>query len=88
MQDIRDYIDIYQGGARHAPGYHFAINIDIAMFRVYSSRAQASSVAHKQLTAGKGKDLPGCESTLSLSQPLLDSAAIDTTADATRCWWS
>jgi len=80
MQDIRDYVDIYRGGARHAPGYHFAINIDIAMFRVYSSRAQTSPSAHKPLNAPG--DQPGCESTLSLSQPLLDSAQIDTSADA------
>lgn len=31
------YKDLYLGGMDHAAGYHFAINTDIAMFRVYSS---------------------------------------------------
>jgi hypothetical protein len=81
MQDICDDIDIYRRGAKHAPGYHFAINIDIAMFRVYSSRASASGCSG----SGSVKVLPGCESTLSLSQPLLEASAAGTnsTQDAT-----
>jgi hypothetical protein len=82
QQDIRDYIDIYQSGAVHIPaGFHFAINVDIAMFRVYSARyGMASRPGHSMaLTAPAAvKALPGCETSLSISQPLVE----DTSAPA------
>eukprot|EP01034_Spumella_vulgaris_P027431 gene27431-34145_t len=37
QEDIQEYKDLYLSGPQHAGGYHFAINSDIAMFRVYSS---------------------------------------------------
>lgn len=37
QEDIIEYINIYRSGHEHAEGFHFAINSDIAMFRVYSS---------------------------------------------------
>mmetsp|Transcript_31382 Transcript_31382/g.52951 ORF Transcript_31382/g.52951 Transcript_31382/m.52951 type:complete len:830 (-) Transcript_31382:850-3339(-) len=36
QRDILSYISIYGSGSRHAPGFHFAINIDIGMFYLYS----------------------------------------------------
>ena len=36
QQDILEYIDVYSSGKEHDAGFHFAINVDIAMFEVYS----------------------------------------------------
>ncbi|CAN0409713.1 unnamed protein product, partial [Ectocarpus fasciculatus] len=36
QEDILEYIDIYSSGKEHDAGFHFAINVDIAMFEVYS----------------------------------------------------
>lgn len=35
--DFQDYINIYQSGEVHNEEFHFAINIDIAMFQLYSN---------------------------------------------------
>jgi hypothetical protein len=35
--DFQEYINIYQSGEIHDEEYHFAINIDIAMFQLYSN---------------------------------------------------
>jgi hypothetical protein len=69
----------------HVPaGVHFAINVDIAMFRVYSARyGLASRPAHSMAAQDPAavKALPGCETSLSISQPLVEDssvAAVDT----------
>lgn len=46
QEDILQYIDIYRSGAEHGPGYHFAINVDIAMFQVYAQDATGSAINH------------------------------------------
>jgi hypothetical protein len=69
----------------HIPaGFHFAINIDIAMFRVYSSRYGMAHRAAHQMSAvpavQQAKSLPGCETSLSISQPLQEEAGTAATA--------
>ena len=41
---IQNYISIYESGPRHLPGFHFAINIDIAMFSLYSGTPPGETV--------------------------------------------
>ena len=42
-EDIQTYMGIYNSGRKHRPGFHFAINTDIAMFEVFSSKGYAST---------------------------------------------
>jgi len=40
---IHDYINMYNKGIPHNAGFHFAINIDIAMFRIYSNTVSSET---------------------------------------------
>lgn len=44
QEDILKYIDIYRSGAEHSPGFHFAINVDVAMFRLYARDATGKAL--------------------------------------------
>lgn len=86
QQDIRDYIDIYQTGELHPSGYHFAINVDISMFRLYSAdyNANSSTTAATSAVQKKLSAVPGCETTLSISQPLHPADSSNTGAEDTN----
>ncbi len=44
QEDVLEYIDVYNSGTAHPAGFHFAINVDIAMFDVYSRGASGRSI--------------------------------------------
>jgi len=52
QSDIQAYIALYHSGEVHSPGFHFAINIDVAMFDVYSGEGGSQRSVNKRAYAG------------------------------------
>lgn len=52
-EDIKSYIDVYRSGKMHPAGYHFAINTDVAMFNIYSTRKNRTAGENNIFVQGK-----------------------------------
>lgn len=57
QSDIQSYVNLYHSGERHEAGFHFAINIDIAMFDIYSGDSGSQRSVNNRVYPGGSRPL-------------------------------
>lgn len=57
------YISIYESGEEHVPGFHFAINVDIANFEVFAAQGTGRALNERAVPSGYSPQIVWMRST-------------------------